>query len=279
MSKKILIIGLAMLIAVCGVSTYFHIKNKVESDNNKKMYETVAEEVSATEESETPTPTKAPVNPYTDDTPVGGGGIGGTGGTSGGNSQSYTTTMNPSANPDMVGWVKINDTVINYPVMQTKKIPDYYLNHDFYKNESVYGCPYVQANCDVDAPSDNVIIYAHHMNDGSMFAGLENYRSKDYWSSHKTISFDTLNKKASYDILAVFAVPVDESDKNTFKFYEFVNAYDSEHYSTFISKCKALSFYETGISAKQGDKLLTLATCEYTNNNGRLVVVAKRTTR
>jgi hypothetical protein len=91
--------------------------------------------------------------------------------------------------------------------------------------------------------------------------------------------FDTLNKKASYDIFAVFAVPVDESDKNTFKFYEFVNAYDAEHYSTFISKCKALSFYETGISAKQGDKLLTLATCEYTNNNGRLVVVAKRTTR
>ena len=73
----------------------------------------------------------------------------------------------------MVGWIKINDTVINYPVMQTKKIPDYYLNHDFYKNESEYGCPYVQANCDVDAPSDNVIIYAHHMNDGSMFAGLE----------------------------------------------------------------------------------------------------------
>ena len=63
MSKKILIIGLAVLIAVCGVSTYFHIKNKVESDNNKKMYETVAEEVSATEESETPAPTKAPVNP------------------------------------------------------------------------------------------------------------------------------------------------------------------------------------------------------------------------
>ena len=143
----------------------------------------------------------------------------------------------------------------------------------------MYGCPYVQANCDVDAPSDNVIIYAHHMNDGSMFAGLENYRSKDYWSSHKTISFDTLNKKANYDILAVFAVPVDESNKNTFKFYEFVNAYDSEHYSSFISKCKALSFYETGVSAKQGDKLLTLATCEYTNNNGRLVVVAKRTTR
>lgn len=274
MSKKLLIVIIALLVAVCGVSTYIHIKNKNESEQNRKIYETVAEEVSATEENTAPKATEKPVNPYSDEARTGG-----NGNSSGGSSQSYTTTMNSDANPDMVGWVKINGTNINYPVMQTKGNPDYYLNHDFYKNESVYGCPYVQANCDVDAPSDNVIIYAHHMNDGSMFAGLENFRSKDYWSSHKTISFDTLNKKASYDILAVFAVPVDESDKNTFKFYEFVNAYDPEHFSTFVSKCKALSFYETGVTAKQGDKLLTLATCEYTHNNGRLVVVAKRTTK
>ena len=184
--------------------------------------------------------------------------------------------MNPSANPDMVGWIKINDTVINYPVMQTKKIPDYYLNHDFYKNESVYGCPYVQANCDVKTPSDNVIIYAHHMNDGSMFANLELFRSKDFWKSHKQVRFDTLDRKATYDILAVFAVPVDETDKNSFKYYEFVNAYDPQHFSDFVSRCKELSFYDTGVTAKYGDKLLTLSTCEYTHNNGRLVVVAKR---
>ena len=65
---------------------------------------------------------------------------------------------------------------------------------------------YVQANCDVKTPSDNVIVYAHHMNDGSMFANLELFRSKDFWSSHKTISFDTLDRKANYDILAVFAL-------------------------------------------------------------------------
>ena len=184
--------------------------------------------------------------------------------------------MTFAQNSDMVGWIKIDGTNINYPVMQTPNEPDYYLNHDFYKNQSVYGCPYVQANCDVNTPSDNVIIYAHHMNDGSMFAGLENFRSKDYWSSHKTIRFDTLDKKASYDILAVFAVPVDESDKNSFKYYEFVNAYDPDHYVKFVSRCKELSFYDTGVSAKYGDNLLTLSTCEYTHNNGRLVVMAKR---
>ena len=270
MSKKLLIAMIALLVAVCGVSTYIHIKNKNESEENKKTYETVASEVAATAESVAPTATEAPVNPYTDATQNG------NSGNYGGNDQSYTNTMTSANNPDMVGWVKIDGTNINYPVMQTKENPDYYLDHDFYKNSSVYGCPYVQANCDVSTPSDNVIIYAHHMNDGSMFANLELFRSKDFWSSHKTISFDTLDKKASYDILAVFAIPVDESDKNTFKFYEFVNSYDPDHFSTFVSKCKALSFYETGVSAKYGDKLLTLATCEYTHDNGRLGVVAKR---
>ena len=270
MSKKLLIGMIVLLVAICGVSTYFHIRNKMESEENKKTYETVAAEVAATEDSTAAPVTETPVNPYTDSTVSGG-----NGGTAGG-SQSYTNTMTAASNPDMVGWVKINGTNINYPVMQTRENPDYYLDHDFYRNQSVYGCPYAQANCDVKTPSDNVIVYAHHMNDGSMFANLELFRSKDFWSTHKTISFDTLDNKANYDILAVFAIPVDETDKNTFKFYEFVNAYDPDHFSTFVAKCKALSFYETGVSAKYGDKLLTLATCEYTHDNGRLVVIAKR---
>lgn len=264
MSKKIFIILIAVLVAFCGVSTYFYIRNRTESEENRKTYETVAEEISATEDSTAAHESEAAVNPYTENTVNVGG------------SQSYTNTMTSAQNSDMVGWIKIDGTSINYPVMQTPNEPDYYLNHDFYKNQSVYGCPYVQANCDVNTPSDNVIIYAHHMNDGSMFAGLENFRSKDYWSSHKTISFDTLDKKTSFDILAVFAVPVDESDKNSFKYYEFVNAYDPDHYVKFVSRCKALSFYDTGVSAKYGDNLLTLSTCEYTHNNGRLVVVAKK---
>ena len=271
MSKKLLIGMIALLVAICGVSTYFHIKNKME---NKRTYETVAAEVAATEDSTAVSATEAAVNPYTNNI-SGVNGNGGNGGNSG-NSQSYANTMTSASNPDMVGWIKINGTNINYPVMQTPENPDYYLDHDFYKNQSVYGCPYVQANCDVKTPSDNVIVYAHHMNDGSMFANLELFRSKDFWSSHKTISFDTLDNKANYDILAVFAISVDESDKKAFKFYEFVNSYDPDHFSTFIAKCKALSFYETGVSAKYGDKLLTLATCEYTHDNGRLVVVAKR---
>lgn len=265
MKKKILIALIAALVAICGISACFHIRGRMESEENNNIYETVAEDISAaeesTEESTAVSADEAAENPYTIDSS---------------GTQNGANTMMSTQNPDTVGWIKIDGTNINYPVMQTPDNPDYYLNHDFYKNQSAYGCPYVQANCDVKTPSDNVIIYAHHMNDGSMFAGLEKFRSKDFWKSHKQISFDTPDKKASYDILAVFAVPVDETDENSFKYYEFVNAYDPQHFSDFVKKCKKLSFYDTGVTAEYGDKLLTLSTCEYTHNNGRLVVVAKR---
>ena len=262
MHKKIFIALIVLLITVCGISTYLHIKGRIESKEVQELYETVAESVSATEEN-TEESTEAEVNPYTVPS-------------NSGSTQSHTNTMTSASNSDMVGWIKIDGTNINYPVMHTPENPDFYLNHDFYKNQSVYGCPYVQANCDIKTPSDNVIVYAHHMNDGSMFANLELFRSKDFWKSHKQVSFDTLDKKGKYDILAVLAVPVDENDEKSFKYYEFVNSYDPQHFTDFVKRCKELSFYDTGVTAKYGDKLLTLSTCEYTHNNGRLVVVAKK---
>lgn len=101
-------------------------------------------------------------------------------------------------NNDMVGWIKVEDTKINYPVMQSKDNPNFYLRHGFDKGYTVYGCPYVQENCDVDAPSDNLVIYGHHMNDNSMFAGLMKYADKSFWEKHKTIQFDTLTEKGKY---------------------------------------------------------------------------------
>ena len=99
-------------------------------------------------------------------------------------------------NNDMVGWIKVEDTKINYPVMQSKDNPNFYLKHGFDKAYTDYGCPYVQENCDMELPSDNIIIYGHHMNDGSMFAGLMKFKDKSFWEKHKTIRFDTLDEIA-----------------------------------------------------------------------------------
>ena len=85
--------------------------------------------------------------------------------------------------------------------MQTPADPNYYLKHDFEKHYTDYGCPFMQADCDVLRPSDNLIIYGHNMKDGSMFADLSKYSSKDFWQAHKTVWFDTVAGSCAYEIL------------------------------------------------------------------------------
>ena len=116
------------------------------------------------------------------------------------------------------------------------------------------------------------------MSNGSMFAHLEKFKSKDFWSEHRMITFNTLTDKQEYEIVAVFRTVVYTDSPEAFKFYRFIDAESANEFDDFIAKCKELSFYDTGVTAEYGDKLITLSTCEYSRNNSRLVVVAKRIT-
>ena len=177
-------------------------------------------------------------------------------------------------NSHMVGWVQIEGTRINYPVMQTPDSPDYYLKRDFYKNYSGYGCIYAREQCDVNMPSDNVTIYGHNMKDGSMFADLLKYRSKSFWESHRYVYFDTLTRYGTYEIFAVFTTTA--SKGKGFLYNQFVDAVNEDAYDEYVADCKKLSLYDTGITPEYGEDLITLSTCEYTQTNGRFVVVARR---
>lgn len=140
-----------------------------------------------------------------------------------------------------------------------------------------YGCPFMQADCDALAPSDNLIIYGHNMKDGSMFADLAKYRSKDFWQSHKTVWFDTELGSSAYEIFAVIHTTVQADDADALPFYWFVDAAAPEDFADYVSACKAQALYDTGVSAQYGDKLLTLSTCDNITDNGRLLVIAKQT--
>lgn len=177
----------------------------------------------------------------------------------------------------MVGWILIEDTNIDYPVMQTPADPNYYLKHDFEKNHTDYGCPFMQADCNVLCPSDNLIIYGHNMKDGSMFADLAKYRSKDFWQNHKTVWLDTALGSSAYEIFAVIHTTVQADATDAFPFYRFVDAAAPEDFAAYVSAYKARALYDTGISAQYGDKLLTLSTCDNITDNGRLLVIAKQT--
>ena len=177
----------------------------------------------------------------------------------------------------MVGWIQIEGTSIDYPVMQTPADPNYYLKHDFEKHYTDYGCPFMQADCDALRPSDNLIIYGHNMKDGSMFADLAKYRSKDFWQTHKTVWFDTVLGNCGYEIFAVIHTTVQADAAAAFPFYRFVDAATPEDFTDYVSAYKARALYETGVSAQHGDKLLTLSTCDNITDNGRWLVIAKQT--
>lgn len=175
-------------------------------------------------------------------------------------------------NKDIVGWLKIDNTTINYPIMQNINDPNYYLHRDFYKNYSSYGTPYMAKQCNLN--SDNIVIYGHHMKNNKMFGELEKYKSKDFYNNHKIITFTTLEKEYSYEIFAVFKTTV--YTKNTFRYYENINFENKKMYNDFINICKDKSLYQTDIEIKDKEKLITLSTCEYSNKNSRLVIVARK---
>lgn len=179
-----------------------------------------------------------------------------------------------SRNNEMAGWICIEGTKINYPVMHTPENPDFYLKHSFDREYSAYGVPYVAGHCSPSLPSDNVLIYGHHMKNGTMFTELEGYEDKDFYEKHKVIHFDTLTRAGDYEVMAVFKTTV--YDGRGFRFYLFANAKTEEDFRTYVSECKSLALYETGVTAEYGDKLVTLSTCEYSHKDGRLVVVAKK---
>ena len=175
-------------------------------------------------------------------------------------------------NPDLVGWIYIPGTVINYPVVQTPDWVNYYLTRDFYGNESKYGAIYADEMADIRNHSDNITIYGHKMKDGSMFADLHNYSNKSFYDQYPTIDFNTIYENRTYQIFAVFLTTADEAG---FDYHLFVDGTEEE-FDAFVNQCRALSLYDTGVDVNYGDKLITLSTCEHNNVNGRYVVVAKQ---
>ena len=177
-------------------------------------------------------------------------------------------------NPDMAGWIAIDGTGINYPVMHTPGRKDHYLQRNFEGEQSAWGCIYAREECDLETPSDNVTLYGHHMKDGSMFAGLDDYTKREFWEEHPYIRFDTLSEHHVYEVFAVFITTA--SRDQGFDYHAFIDAYDETEFDTFIAECLSLSLYDTEIVPEYGDKILCLSTCEYTQENGRLVVAAVR---
>ena len=256
MNKKYIII-LLLLIVILAISSFFIIKefaeNKKETDIYDELQEIVIEENTDIDTTNVDTEIEK---------------------SEGESSNKYNLENIAKINSDVVGWIKIENTNIDYPVMQNG---DYYLHRNIYKNYSSHGTPYLAEYCNIQY-SDNLIIYGHHMNDNSMFAQLDNYKKHSFYENHKYIKFysyyNGITIEKTYEIAIAFKTVV-YSDKG-FKYYNYTNFSDIQELNEFVENCRKLEFYNTGIDINYGDKLITLSTCEYSQKNGRIVVVAKQ---
>lgn len=178
-------------------------------------------------------------------------------------------------NKKLIGWLKIDDTNIDYPVMQTSD-NDYYLDHNFNQEYDKNGSIFMDASCSVHPRSTNLIIYGHHMKSGKMFGGLQKYAKESYYEDHRLIQFDTIYEKGTYEVMYVFRSQVFNQDDLVFKYYQFINANSGAEFDSYMSEMADLSLYNTGVTASFGDSLLTLSTCDSSQTDGRFVVVAKK---
>lgn len=173
-------------------------------------------------------------------------------------------------NKDIIAWIRINNSNINYPIMQTKNNPNFYLRKNFYKAYSYYGTPYLSEQCNINT-SDNLIVYGHHIKNSKMFGEFENYKRQEYYNNHKIVNIYTLNDKRKYEIIYIFKTIINKG----FDYYNYINFNDESEFNTFKNKCEKLAFFNTQIECDYKDKFITLSTCDYTSENARLVIVAK----
>jgi len=178
-------------------------------------------------------------------------------------------------NQDFFGWLRIEGTEVNYPVMYTPEDPEYYLHRAFDGEYSQSGTPFIDGAC----PAEGVhyLIHGHHMKNGTMFGVLPEYAQRAYWEEHPVICFDTLYEQREYTVIAAFYSRLYSDDEpGVFRYYRYTDLSDPAVFAEYIAGVSAAAIYDTGEKAEYGDELITLSTCNYHTEDGRFVVVARR---
>lgn len=171
-------------------------------------------------------------------------------------------------NEDIVGWIEIKDTNINYPITRAEN-NDYYINHTFEGNVNTSGSIFMNSKNNKDFSDYNSVIYGHNMKNNKMFHDLSNYKDKEFYNEHNIIHVYTPGENYDYEIFSAYV-----TDANS-------NAYDSsfennDYFADYLKDIKSKSFYETNVEVAKDNKIITLSTCTNGKVEERYVVQGRR---
>ena len=244
MRKNIIIVLLFVLIAVLGFSSFMIVKEVSQREKEKDDFEKLEELISSeSSETETEIPEEEETKPVS------------------------KRNLAPlfEQNPDCIGWIYIEGTAVDYPVMYTPDEPQKYLRKNFEGEYAMSGVPFLEGTR--EPSDDNIVIYGHNMLNGTMFSDITKYAEKTYFDEHRLIEFETAEGVKLYDIFAVVLL------KDTDIWYYFDSAINDEHFYEMVDEIIFRSLYETGIYPEYGKQILTLSTCYGENDEDRIIII------
>ncbi len=180
-------------------------------------------------------------------------------------------------NDDLVGWIKVPNTLIDYPIVQAED-NDFYLHRDFEKNYLFDGIPFMDFR-NILKPDlyDNTLIYGHNMGlKGTMFTELMRYKNIDFYKKSPLIQMDTLYHESQWKVIAVYEANTEPQYGEVFEYYNFVLAQNEAEFQAHLDEIYKRSYYTTGVDVQYGDKLITLQTCLNDKYDTKLIVTARR---
>ena len=169
-------------------------------------------------------------------------------------------------NNETIGWIKVPNTEINYPVVQTTN-NKFYLNYDFEKKENTTGWIFLDYRNKLDNSDDNYIIYGHNRLDNSMFGTLKNTQQEEWYKNNKYIFFNTTNSYLTYEVFSIYSIDKDDFKSN-------INSISEEKYKEYLDNSLKRSIYNFQVDVTTKDKIITLYTCT-DDNESRTILQAK----
>lgn len=163
-------------------------------------------------------------------------------------------------NSDFVGYIKIDGTAVDYPVVQCND-DEFYLTHNFDKQPEERGAIYMSSACDSSLRDFNTVLYGHNWLDTTMFSEVTKYENIDFYKEHPVIHFDTAYNDMEWKIFAVFITNADENEDDGYIFNYIYPHLGGENFSGYISEVNKRTLYKTGVDVNSSDKILTLSTC------------------
>lgn len=266
MKRKVLTALLFLFIAVFAVSAYFVARDLLRSHRENEanieladMVNKIRDEIESTHKDTLKDPNNGSVTPK----PVyGKSGI------------LYHLEALYEMNNDMAGWLKVDGTSIDYPVMYTPYWPEKYLRMAFGGEYALSGTPFIGEGWNENG--NYTIIYGHHMQDGTMFSDLVKYESLDFARAYPTVHYETLTEMRDYEVVMALNTQVNASaNEQTFHYYSYTDLTDPEEFEEYFTLARRAALYDTGVDVAPGDLILVLSTCNYHVDNERFIVISR----